>query len=417
MVSFKRFKLDNGLTVLVHEDHSTAMAVVNILYKVGARDELPEQTGFAHLFEHLMFGGSVNIPSYDAPLQLVGGENNAFTSNDITNYYLTLPANNLETAFWLESDRMLSLAFSEKSLEVQRQVVIEEFKQRYLNQPYGDVWLKLRPLAYKKHPYRWATIGKEISHIEDAQMEDVKNFFKQYYSPNNAVMVVAGDVDYDQVKSLAEKWFADIPRGEEVVRSLPIEPQQEEERREEVMADVPVDSIYIVFHGPARLDKDYQTMDLISDILSRGSSSRLYRTLVKDTPFFSEINAYVMGSIDPNLFVIEGKILNGISLADAELAIWNQLELIKEELVDEEELQKVKNKIESTLLFSELSILDKAMNLAYYEAISDADDYNKEVNKYLNVSADDIKTLAQSIFVKENSSTLLYKSKGGHDGE
>ena len=417
MVSFKRFKLDNGLTVLVHEDHSTAMAVVNILYKVGARDELPEQTGFAHLFEHLMFGGSVNIPSYDAPLQLVGGENNAFTSNDITNYYLTLPANNLETAFWLESDRMLSLAFSEKSLEVQRQVVIEEFKQRYLNQPYGDVWLKLRPLAYKKHPYRWATIGKEISHIEDAQMEDVKNFFKQYYSPNNAVMVVAGDVDYDQVKSLAEKWFAGIPRGEEVVRSLPIEPQQEEERREEVMADVPVDSIYIVFHGPARLDKDYQTMDLISDILSRGSSSRLYRTLVKDTPFFSEINAYVMGSIDPNLFVIEGKILNGISLADAELAIWNQLELIKEELVDEEELQKVKNKIESTLLFSELSILDKAMNLAYYEAISDADDYNKEVNKYLNVSADDIKTLAQSIFVKENSSTLLYKSKGGHDGE
>ena len=417
MVSFKRFKLDNGLTVLVHEDHSTAMAVVNILYKVGARDELPEQTGFAHLFEHLMFGGSVNIPSYDAPLQLVGGENNAFTSNDITNYYLTLPANNLETAFWLESDRMLSLAFSEKSLEVQRQVVIEEFKQRYLNQPYGDVWLKLRPLAYKKHPYRWATIGKEISHIEDAQMEDVKNFFKQYYSPNNAVMVVAGDVDYDQVKSLSEKWFADIPRGEEVVRSLPIEPQQEEERREEVMADVPVDSIYIVFHGPARLDKDYQTMDLISDILSRGSSSRLYRTLVKDTPFFSEINAYVMGSIDPNLFVIEGKILNGISLADAELAIWNQLELIKEELVDEEELQKVKNKIESTLLFSELSILDKAMNLAYYEAISDADDYNKEVNKYLNVSADDIKTLAQSIFVKENSSTLLYKSKGGHDGE
>lgn len=417
MVSFKRFKLDNGLTVLVHEDHSTAMAVVNILYKVGARDELPEQTGFAHLFEHLMFGGSVNIPSYDAPLQLVGGENNAFTSNDITNYYLTLPANNLETAFWLESDRMLSLAFSEKSLEVQRQVVIEEFKQRYLNQPYGDVWLKLRPLAYKKHPYRWATIGKEISHIEEVQMEDVKNFFKQYYSPNNAVMVVAGDVDYDQVKSLAEKWFADIPRGEEVIRSLPIEPQQEEERREEVMADVPVDSIYIVFHGPARLDKDYQTMDLISDILSRGSSSRLYRTLVKDTPFFSEINAYVMGSIDPNLFVIEGKILNGISLADAELAIWNQLELIKEELVDEEELQKVKNKIESTLLFSELSILDKAMNLAYYEAISDADDYNKEVNKYLNVSADDIKTLAQSIFVKENSSTLLYKSKGGHDGE
>lgn len=417
MVSFKRFKLDNGLTVLVHEDHTTAMAVVNILYKVGARDELPEQTGFAHLFEHLMFGGSVNIPSYDAPLQLVGGENNAFTSNDITNYYLTLPANNLETAFWLESDRMLSLAFSEKSLEVQRNVVIEEFKQRYLNQPYGDVWLKLRPLAYKKHPYRWATIGKEIAHIEEARMEDVRHFFDTYYNPNNAIMVVAGDVEYDQVKMLSEKWFGDIPKGEELHRSLPVEPVQEEERREEVLADVPVDSIYIVFHGPARTDADYQTMDLISDILSRGTSSRLYRALVKESSFFSEINAYVMGSIDPNLFVIEGKIIKGVSLADAELVIWEQLERLKLELVADEELQKVKNKIESTIMFSELSILDKAMNLAYYEAIGRAEDYNTEIDKYLNVTAEQIQTLAQAIFVKKNSSTLLYKSKGAQDVE
>lgn len=417
MVSFKRFKLDNGLTVLVHEDHTTAMAVVNILYKVGARDELPEQTGFAHLFEHLMFGGSVNIPSYDAPLQLVGGENNAFTSNDITNYYLTLPANNLETAFWLESDRMLSLAFSEKSLEVQRNVVIEEFKQRYLNQPYGDVWLKLRPLAYKKHPYRWATIGKEIAHIEEARMEDVRHFFDTYYNPNNAIMVVAGDVEYDQVKMLSEKWFGDIPKGEELHRSLPVEPVQEEERREEVLADVPVDSIYIVFHGPARTDADYQTMDLISDILSRGTSSRLYRALVKESSFFSEINAYVMGSIDPNLFVIEGKIIKGVSLADAELVIWEQLERLKLELVAYEELQKVKNKIESTIMFSELSILDKAMNLAYYEAIGRAEDYNTEIDKYLNVTAEQIQTLAQAIFVKKNSSTLLYKSKGAQDVE
>lgn len=417
MVNFKKFKLDNGLTVLVHEDHNTAMAVVNILYKVGARDESPDQTGFAHLFEHLMFGGSVNIPNYDAPLQMVGGENNAFTNNDITNYYLTLPANNLETAFWLESDRMLSLAFSEKSLEVQRQVVIEEFKQRYLNQPYGDVWLKLRPLAYKKHPYRWATIGKEISHIEDAKMEDVKAFFKKFYSPNNAIMVVAGNVNFDQVFALSKKWFGNIPEGEEINRNLPKEPQQEEARLELVEADVPVDSIYIAFHGPDRLSKDYQTMDLISDILSRGTSSRLYRALVKDRELFSEINAYVMGSIDPNLFVLEGKPSKGISLKEAEEAIWEQLTILKDQLVDHEELQKVKNKIESTMLFSELSILDKAMNLAFYEAISTADDYNLEAEKYLAITPEQIKEVANLIFRKENSSTLFYQSKGGTDVE
>jgi len=417
MVNFKRFKLDNGLTVLVHEDHNTAMAVVNILYKVGARDESPDQTGFAHLFEHLMFGGSVNIPNYDGPLQLVGGENNAFTSNDITNYYLTLPANNLETAFWLESDRMLSLAFSDKSLEVQRQVVIEEFKQRYLNQPYGDVWLRLRPLAYKEHPYRWATIGKEISHIEEAQMDDVKNFFAKYYSPNNAVMVVAGDVNYDDVVALSNKWFSDIPSGNEIIRELPIEPEQKEARREYVEADVPVDSIYITFHGPDRLSPEYQTMDLISDILSRGTSSRLYRSLVKNKPLFSEINAYVMGSIDPNLFVVEGKPSKGVSIEEAEAAIWEELTRIKEELVDEAELQKVKNKIESTLLFSELSILDKAMNLAYYEAISSAEDYNKEVDRYSAVTAEQVKYVANLLFREENSSTLIYKSKGGDNVE
>lgn len=415
MINFQRFKLDNGLTVLVHEDHNTAMAVVNILYKVGARDESPDQTGFAHLFEHLMFGGSVNIPSYDAPLQLVGGENNAFTSNDITNYYVTLPANNLETAFWLESDRMLSLAFSDKSLEVQRQVVIEEFKQRYLNQPYGDVWLKLRPLAYKEHPYQWATIGKEISHIEEAKMDDVKHFFDKYYNPGNAIMVVAGDVTFEEVKALSEKWFADIPAGITIERNLPVEPAQTASRREEVEGDVPVDSIYIAFHGPDRVSKEYQTMDLISDILSRGTSSRLYRALVKDKPMFSEVNAYVMGSIDPNLFIVEGKPSTGVSLEEAEAAIWEQLTLIKSELVGDDELQKVKNKIESTLLFSELSILDKAMNLAYYEAISKGEDYNTEIDKYLAVDAAQIIEVANLLFSAENSSTLLYRAKGEDD--
>lgn len=413
MVNFERFVLDNGLTVLVHEDQSTAMAVVNILYKVGARDESPEQTGFAHLFEHLMFGGSVNIPSYDTPLQQVGGENNAFTSNDITNYYITLPANNLETAFWLESDRMLSLAFSEQSLEVQRQVVCEEFKQRYLNQPYGDVWLRLRPLAYKKHPYRWATIGKELRHIEEAKMADVKAFFQKFYTPQNAIMVVAGHVELQEVRGLAEKWFGDIPAGQSYKADLPAEPEQMEARREEVEADVPANSIYIAFHGPDRLDTQYQTMDLISDILSRGTSARLYRALIKERELFSEVNAYVMGSIDPNLFVVEGKPLPGVDLDEAARALWGELKKLKAEPIAEQELQKVKNKIESTLLFAELSILDKAMNLAYYEALGQAEDYNSEIDKYLAVTPQDIHVLANKIFRKENSSTLIYRAKGG----
>ncbi len=417
MINFTRFTLANGLTVLVHEDHATAMAVVNILYKVGARDETPDKTGFAHLFEHLMFGGSIHIPSYDTPLQQVGGENNAFTSNDITNYYLTLPANNLETAFWLESDRMLSLAFSEQSLDVQRQVVCEEFKQRYLNQPYGDVWLRLRPLAYKEHPYRWATIGKELKHIEEAQMDDVKAFFKKYYTPQNAIMVVAGNVNLDDVKALSEKWFGNIPRGESFVRDLPQEPRQTEARREEVEADVPADSLYIAFHGPDRLSADYQAMDLISDMLSRGSSSRLYRGLVKERQLFSEVNAYVMGSIDPNLFVVEGKPLPHVPIAEAEQALWSELDKIKTEQVAEEELQKVKNKIESTLLFAELSILDKAMNLAYYEAVNKAEDYNEEIQKYLAVTPQQIQDMANTLFRKENSSTLIYRAKGGQHAE
>lgn len=411
MINFERFKLDNGLTVLVHEDHTTAMAVVNILYKVGARDESPEQTGFAHLFEHLMFGGSINIPNYDAPLQAVGGENNAFTSNDITNYYITLPSNNLETAFWLESDRMLSLAFSEQSLEVQRQVVCEEFKQRYLNQPYGDVWLKLRPLAYKVHPYRWATIGKELKHIEDAKMEDVKAFFSKYYTPENAIMVVAGDVNIEEVKTLSNKWFGEIKNSVSFNRNLPIEPKQTEARKEIVEAEVPVDALYIAFHGPDRLSSDYYVTDLISDLLSRGASSRLYRSLVKEKQIFSEINAYLMGSIDSNLFVVEGKPLKHISLDEAEKYIWQELEKLKNENIENSELQKVKNKIESTMHFAELSILDKAMNLAFFEMLGDANMYNQEVENYDKITTDDIKRMSNELFIIENSSTLYYKSK------
>ncbi|AZI27485.1 MAG: pitrilysin family protein [Pedobacter agri] len=408
MVDFNRFTLANGLKVLVHEDPTTPMAVLNILYDVGARDENPEKTGFAHLFEHLMFGGSINIPSYDEPLQRVGGENNAFTSNDITNYYITLPAENIETAFWLESDRMLSLAFSEKSLETQRNVVSEEFKQRYLNQPYGDVWLKLRPLAYKKHSYRWATIGKELSHIEHATMEDVKAFFKKHYTPQNAILVVGGNVKTEDVKKLAEKWFEPIPAGEKYERNLIQEAPQTEERYETVKANVPLNAIYIAFKMPGRLDPDYYAFDLLSDIMSRGQSSRLYNSLLKEQKLFSDINAYISSSLDPGLFIVEGKLVEGVTIEQAEQAIWAELDKLKAELVSDNELTKVKNKVESVLVFSEMSLLDKAMNLAYYELLGDAALLNQEAAEFLKVNAEDIKRISNDTFKKESSSTLYY---------
>jgi len=417
MVKFNRFTLDNGLRVIVHEDHTTPMAVLNILYDVGARDENPEQTGFAHLFEHLMFGGSVNIPNYDEPLQRVGGENNAFTSNDITNYYITLPSANLETAFWLESDRMLNLAFSKKSLEVQRNVVIEEFKQRYLNQPYGDVWLKLRPLVYKKHPYRWATIGEKIKHIEDAKIEDVKAFFKKHYNPQNAIMVVGGDVTLTQVKELSEKWFAPIPAGEKYHRNLPQEPEQHDERRETVTAKVPLNDVYIAFQMEGRLDPSYYATELMSDILSRGHSSRLYKSLVKEKQIFSEVHAYISGSLDTGMFVFEGKPLENISIEQAEAAIWEQLEILKTGEIPADELTKVKNKTESTMIFSEMSLLEKGMNLAWNELLGDADLINHETEKYLAVTATEIKEQANKLFRKDNSSTLIYLAEKSESAE
>ena len=410
MIHFKRFQLDNGLKVLVHEDHTVPMAVLNVLYDVGARDENPNQTGFAHLFEHLMFGGSINIPSYDEPLQRVGGENNAFTNNDITNYYIQLPSINIETGFWLESDRMLSLAFSEKSLETQRSVVIEEFKQRYLNQPYGDVWLKLRPLAYQSHPYQWPTIGKEISHIEDAKMEDVKAFFNKHYNPSNAILVIAGDVKFDDAKALTEKWFGNIPSGSKYNRQLPVEPKQTEARKLETSGDVPNDSIYKAFHIDNRVSVNYYKADIISDILSRGESSRLYQELVKNKKIFSEVNAYITGDIDPGLFVLEGKPVKGISLEQAETALWEVINKLKTDLIDDRELQKIVNKLESSTVFGEMNLLNKAMNLAYFELLGDADLINMEMDKYRSISPEQISNYTKEIFTESNCSTLFYKS-------
>ncbi len=411
MIQFKKFKLKNNLTVIVHQDKSTPMACLNIIYDVGARDEDEHKTGFAHLFEHLMFGGSVNIPNYDEPLQMVGGENNAFTTNDITNYYCTVPAENLETAFWLESDRMLSLAFDKKSLEVQRSVVIEEFKQRYLNQPYGDVWLLLRPLIYNVHPYKWATIGKEIKHIEDATMEDVKAFFKAHYNPSNAVLVVAGDVDIDNVKQLCEKWFAPIEAGIKLKRNLPVEPEQKEYRSLTVERDVPINIIYRAYRMCSRVDKEYHTIDMLSDILSRGNSSRLYKNLIKDKQLFSDIHAYVMGDFDKGLFVISGKVNDGISIEAAEAGIDAEILKMQTELVSEEELQKCKNKIESTVTYSEADVLNKATNLAISELLGDANLINLEIENYQKVTAEQIKEQANLILRKTNCSTLFYLKK------
>jgi predicted Zn-dependent peptidase len=411
MIEFQKFKLKNNLTVIVHQDKSTPMACLNIIYDVGARDEDENKTGFAHLFEHLMFGGSINIPNYDEPLQLVGGENNAFTTNDITNYYCTVPSENLETAFWLESDRLLSLAFDKKSLEVQRSVEIEEFKQRYLNQPYGDVWLLLRPLIYKVHPYKWATIGKEIKHIEDATMEDVKAFFKEHYTPSNAVLVVAGDVEFEQVKQLAEKWFEPIEAGTKPKRNLPVEPPQTEYRSLTVERDVPISSIYRAYRMCARVDAEYHTIDLMSDILSRGNSSRLYKNLIKDKQLFSDINAYVMGDFDKGLFVISGKINEGVTIEQAEAGIDAEIAKLQNELVAADELQKCKNKVESTVTYSEADVLNKATNLAISELLGDANLINLEIENYQNVTAEQIKEQANIILKKKNCSTLFYLKK------
>lgn len=411
MIQFEKFSLKNGLKVIVHRDTSTPMAVLNVMYDVGARDEDPTRTGFAHLFEHLMFGGSINIPNYDGPLQMAGGENNAYTTNDITNYYIQLPAENLETAFWLESDRMLSLAFGEKSLDTQRKVVSEEFKEHYLNKPYGDVWHKMRELAYKVHPYRWMTIGKELSHIENAKLEDVKLFFFKHYRPVNAILVVAGNVTTQKVKELSEKWFGDISSGEKYIRNLPIEPVQTEVRKMEVKADVPLDAFYKCWHIYNRLDHRYYIAALITEVLSGGGSSRLFQSMVKEKKLFSAIDCYHSGSLDAGTLVIEGKLVKGVKMEDAEKAVEEEIEKMRTEKISGKELQKVKNKVESSIAFEDMSLMNRAASLAYYELLGDAAWMNDELEKYNLITPEEIQQECKVIFRPENSNTLYYYSK------
>ena len=411
MLQFERFTLENGLRVLVHVDKATPMVAMNILYDVGARDEDPARTGFAHLFEHLMFGGSVNIPEYDEPLQMAGGENNAYTTNDITNYHLQLPLKNIETAFWLESDRMLSLAFSEKSLDVQIKVVSEEFKEHYLNKPYGDAWHQLRLLAYKKHPYQWPTIGKDLKQIGETKLDEVKAFFYRHYRPVNAIMCIAGNVTVEQVKELSEKWFGNIPAGEKYVRQLPSEPKQEEARTQTLYADVPLDALYKAWHMGWRLTPPYYATDLITEIMGSGFSSRLFQRLVKEEQLFSNINCYHTGSLDPGLVVVEGKIREGKSIDVANYAVDKEIAKLIAEGVSDSELQKAKNKIEAMIAFEDMALLSRANNLAFYELMGDAQLINDEWSRYQSVSNAFLKETAGQIFREENCSTLFYRKK------
>jgi zinc protease len=411
MIHFNKFILDNGLRVIVHEDKSTPMAVVNVMYDVGAKDELESKTGFAHLFEHLMFGGSINIEDYDEPLQRAGGENNAYTTNDLTNYYCQLPAQNLETALWLESDRMLSLAFSKKSLDVQKKVVCEEFKEHYINKPYGDVWKLARELTYTAHPYKWMTIGKELSHVENATLTDVKDFFKKHYCPANAIVVIAGNVETAQAVALANKWFVSIPSGEKYERNLIQEPSQLAAREIEVFADVPLDALVKTFHIDSRLEKGYYVADLITEVLGGGGSSRLFEKLVKEKQLFNNLDCYHFGSVDKGIIAIEGKLVKGKKITDAEIAINEELQKIMTEQISEAELQKVKNKTESVIAFEDMALMSRANSLAFYELLGNANLMNTELEKYNSVTINDILEYSQTIFNKNNSNTLRYYSK------
>jgi zinc protease len=410
MIEYKRFTLENGLKVLVHEDRSTPLIAMNILYDVGSRDEDPSLTGLAHLFEHLMFGGSVNVPDFDTPLQLVGGENNAFTSNDITNYYLTIPSENIETGFWLESDRMLELDFSQKNLDTQKSVVTEEFNQRYLNQPYGDASLKIRPLAYKVHPYRWPTIGIDIEHIKNAGIEQVKRFFFSHYAPNNAILALTGNIDFDLAYKLTQKWFGPIEKREIQPRIIPSEPEQNEERILNIESDVPSTALYKVWHIGTRNSNDFYTLDLITDLLAGGESGRLHTRLVREKKLFSEINAYITADIDPGLIFVQGKLMKGVDIDHANSSVNEVIMSLLDKNGIQEEIEKVKNKFESSTVFSNTSILNKAANLSFFELLGNAGLINKEVEAYRNVDHQMISRAIDRYFISSNCSTLNYLS-------
>lgn len=411
MINYRKKILDNGLTVAVNRDPQSKLAAVNILYKVGARNENPQRTGFAHLFEHLMFRGTEAVPDFDVPVQMASGDNNAFTNNDYTDFYLTLPVDNIETALWLESDRMAGLNITPEKLQTEKKVVIEEFRQRYLNQPYGDQMMLLRDLAYKKHPYRWATIGRSIDHIETATLDEVNAFHRRHYHPSNAVLSISANMDEEAMIALAEKWFGDIPDNGLKADPLPVEPVQTAPRRMEVERDVPATMVLMTFHIGERRSDDFYVADLVSDLLSGGDSSRLYAHLVKEQRLLSSVNAYITGDLDPGLFIFTGQLLPDVAPEAVEAAFWREIEVLKTENPDRREIEKVKNKFEANTLFGELNVMNKAMNLGFYDMAGDLSLINREVDLYRGVDEEAIRRFSRKTFTPENCSTLIYKAK------
>lgn len=410
MIEFKRYKLDNGLKILVHKDISSPLVAFNLSFNVGSRDETTDRTGLAHLFEHLMFSGSDNVKDFDEIMQLAGGENNAFTNCDMTSFYNVIPAENIETVFWLESDRMLSLNLNQRSLDIQKKVVVEEFKETCLNEPYGDMWHHLSEMAYHKHPYKWPTIGKKISHIKRVELTESKMFFNTYYQPNNAILSVVGNIEPEEVFRLAEEWFGDIPTRVVPDRNYTPEPRQKKRRFKEIISDVPLDTFYLAFHMCGRNEEQYYATDLLSDILASGRSSRFYQNLFKGKGIFSQIDAYISASFDPGLLIVEGRPEKGVVMESSVDAVWDELENIKTEGISKEELEKVKNKAVSGLVYAEVNILNKAINLAYYELLGNADMINQQKSNYQKVNAEEINAVAQEILQHSNECVLLYKA-------
>ncbi|MBQ9638998.1 MAG: insulinase family protein [Bacteroidales bacterium] len=408
MINYQLHTLSNGLSLITHQDKSTPMVTVNLLYGVGARDEQPSHTGFAHLFEHLMFGGSEHVSNFDQHVNNAGGESNASTNNDFTNYYITVPAQYLETALWLESDRMRSPAFTPEVLRVQKQVVTEEYHQRYINQPYGDVWLHLRPLCYQVHPYRWCTIGSDIAHVQQATLDEVWAFFHTFYVPTNATLSIAGNIDHDRALQLAEKWFGDIAPGNPPQRNLPVEPPQNEPRSLTLHRNVPSNAIYMAFHICERTHPDFHTYDLLTDLLSNGKSSRMYNRLVKQSGLFIDADAYITGDVDPGLLIVGGKLTDGTDVDTACRALWDELNRLRDEAVPADELQKVIGKAESSFVQSQYKVADRAATLCYLHRIGHLEWINNELDRYTRITAADVQRTACSCLRPDNCSTLLY---------
>ena len=411
MIPYTRKTLPNGLTVVVNRDRASKLAAVNILYRVGARNENPARTGFAHLFEHLMFRGTRKVPNFDLPVQMASGDNNAFTNNDYTDFYITLPKDNIETALWLESDRMEGLEITPEKLDTEKRVVVEEFRQRYLNQPYGDQTMLLRALAYKVHPYRWAAIGLATDHIAGATLADVESFYRTHYHPSNAILSISADLDEERMFDLAAKWFEPLADTPHAAAPVPQEPAQTAARREEGERDVPATTVTVACHMCARTEPDFYTADLVSDLLAGGDSGRLYRHLVKERRLLSSVNAYITGDVDPGLFVFTGQLLPGVTPEEAEEAFREEIRTLQSGTPSPYEIEKVKNKFEANTLFGELNVMNKAMNLGYYEMLGDLRLINAEVERYRDVDAERIRSFSQRVFREENASTLIYKAR------